>query len=160
MYKEGRIWVPPRSRRFTLVIALFGILCTALGSFQLYYWYSFYSRSLKAEGIVVYKGEDIEGYYLNVSFVNEKTGKEVTVSYGYDIRFGEVGDKVEVLYNPDNPTFNIFIGLHWIDSLPGLVLFIGVFLLLGIVLLISAFYSARGYYQSQKGFFPIPIRRS
>ena len=156
MSKEGHIWVPPRSRRFTIAIALMGILFTALGSFQLYYWYGFYSRGLKTEGVVIYKGEDVEGYYIKVQFVNEKTGKQVTVSYGYDVRFGEVGNKVEVLYNPDNPTSNIFIGLHWSDSLPGLIFGIGVFLLLGVILLICAFYSSRGYYQSP--FFPTAIR--
>ena len=147
--KEGRIWIPPRSRRFTIAIVLMGILFTSFGSFLLYSNLSFYSGCLKTEGVVTSKDiGDEGGYYLKVQFVNEKTGKQVTVGTDYDFRYGEIGNKVEVLYDPDNPTTNVRIGLHWSDDLPGPIFSIGAFLFLGVVLLICAFYSARGYYQS------------
>ena len=80
------------------------MLFTVLGPFLLYANLSFYSRCLTTESVVTNITDDGEGgYVLQVQFVNEKTGKQVTVATSYDIRYGEIGNKVVVLYDPDTP---------------------------------------------------------
>ena len=147
MYKKGRILVLPMSRRSIIAITLIGILFTTFGSLQAYPNLRLYSKGLKTEGTVTSIVRIDENSYLDVQFVNEKTDKQVTVRTNYNVRYGEIGNKVAVLYDPGNPIDNL-IGLNLSNVLLERMFGAVVFLLIGIFLLISAFYSARGQFFS------------
>lgn len=112
----------PKHRRFSIGILIFasiGVFLIGLASYLAYNDFSFYSRCLKTEGVVTSKenyGLDSE-VTIQVSFVDEKTGRQVRAyfSSGGVSRYN-MGDKVEVLYNPDNPTSSR-LGGFWNDDL-------------------------------------------
>jgi len=100
------------SRRFSVGIFL---LCTLLAffflgssSFAVYNELDFYSRCLKTEGVVRLKEITEDTVTVYVQFIDEKTGKQIMGSYGHQSYPGisryKIGDKVEILYDPHNPT--------------------------------------------------------
>ena len=155
---------PPSQRIITVFILIFifvGIFLTGLGSFMMYRYLSYHNRTntwLNVAGEIV----SISGSYgagesvsIEVLFVNEKIGEQITIFTGDPdklLRDSKIGDKITILYDPDNPNqFNNLSGEYYAyyGSMSRIYIIVTVVsLFLGIILVISgisALFKTRGY---------------
>lgn len=155
----------PPSRRIITVFLLFsiliGIFLTGLGTFMTYRYLSYHNRTntwLNAVGVIVSKSGSYgagESVSIEILFVNEKIGEQITIFTGDPdklLRDSQIGDKITVFYDPDNPAqFNNLSGEYYAYyGSMSLLYLIGtaVSLFIGFVLLISGIsqlFKTRGY---------------
>lgn len=139
MYPKGRL---KKNLLLSIVFILVGIVATGVGTFLAYNELSFYiTARAKTEGVVTNRwsqglessgDSDYQIFRIEIQFINEKTGGQVTVYSNKETY--KIGSKVPILYNPDNPTiFRIDRSSYEVWSYQfGAVfaLFIGVFCLI------------------------------
>ena len=161
---DSRGYCPPSQRIITVFVLIFifvSIFLTGLGAFMMYRYLSYHNRTntwLNAVGEIV----SISGAYgagesvsIEVLFVNEKIGEQITIITGDPdklLRNSEIGDKITILYDPDNPDqFNNLSGEYYAyygSMSPIYIIIAVVSLFIGIVLVISgisALFKTLGY---------------
>jgi hypothetical protein len=153
--KSVEIKAPP-GKVASLVCILIGVILIGTCSFWSYKEYISYMKIHNTEGVITNKwlagyyddGETSFSYYsYTLKFINEKTGKQVTYSFTYPYRFYEIGDQVQIYYDPDDPT-TISVTHPSLSnrlnlSLPGL-LFGSFFLVIGILTLRTGWHDPTG----------------
>ena len=123
-----------RLRKYSGLIFLFlvGVGFTAIGVYVTLDRIDFSNKSLTAKAVVVdftssYSSDSNSHtvmYYPLFQFVNAKTGEKVTAqgSVGSSSRPYSVGQTVEILYNPDNPTTGVVANDFWDLWLPSIAM--------------------------------------
>jgi len=109
-----------RLNRNVVVIILIGLFITAYGIYITYDQIKFSGNSVIANAVVAGFHEETGSkgriaYFPVFQFVNGITGENVTAwgSLGSNPPIYSVGQEVEILYNPENPTVGVIANSFW-----------------------------------------------
>ena len=130
-----------RTRLIGIVILISGAALLLAGVFVTYQQLNFLGRSSEATAIVVdlyweeeyESGDDGPGGFVMIGypvfqFVDSRTGEQITArgSFGSSSPPYTIGQEVNILYDPENPTTRVSVNSFWdLWLLPIVILLIG-----------------------------------